>query len=89
MHYSKELDLTIADVLYVHTSTVRRIVSRYNAHGDVSPVVYSHGPSKELGEPEVLCVVESLLANPAIYLSELQEELFQTTGLKVSISTIF
>ena len=90
LHYYKELDLkTIADMLYIHTSTARRIISRYDAHGDISPVAYSHGPLKKLGDPEELCIVESLLANPAMYLSELQEELFQTTGLKVSISTIF
>ena len=90
LHHYKELDdKEIADLLDIHPSTIKRIVNQYNATGDVSPAIYQHGPKKMLGEPEELCIVESLLANPGIYLNELQQELFRSTGTSVSISTIF
>ena len=90
LHHYKELDYkAIADLLYVHISTVRRIIISYDSSGDVSPVTYHHGPRKMLGEPEELCIVESLLATPSIYLDELQQELFQSAGTWASISTIF
>ena len=90
LHHYKELDYkAIADLLYVHISTVRKIIISYDSSGDVSPVTYHHGPWKMLGEPEELCIVESLLATPSIYLDELQQELFQSAGTWASISTIF
>ena len=42
-----------------------------------------------LSEPEEYTVIELLLANPGIYLDELQQELHQSTGTWASISTIF
>jgi len=90
LHLYKELDhKPIADILYVHTSTVRRIIILYNSSGDVSPVSYQHCPRKMLREPEGIYIVESLLANPGIYLEELQQEFFQSTGTWASISTYF
>ena len=78
----------IADLLYVHVSTVRRVINKYNSTGDVAPQMYRHGPERSLGQCEEICLVESLLANPAIYLDELQEELYETTGTWCSVSTI-
>ena len=41
LHYFKEIDCKeVANMLYIHT--VRRITTRYNTDGDVSPV---HGPT--------------------------------------------
>ena len=42
-----------------------------------------------LGKPEEFSVIELLMVQPEIYLSELQCELFQNTGTWASISTIF
>ena len=90
MYYYKDLSFReISDFLYIHESTVRRILTRYNQCGDVSPESYQHGPERMLGTPEECCIIESLMANPSIYLSELQQDLFNTTGIWASTSTIF
>ena len=36
----------IADLLYVHVTTVRRIIARYVATGEVAPDLYKHGPAR-------------------------------------------
>ena len=65
----------IADLMYIHVSTVRRIINRFDASGDVTPVSYRHGPERILGQVEEFCIVETLMSQPSIYLSELQQEL--------------
>ena len=42
-----------------------------------------------LGQEEEYIFVESILAKPGAYLDELQQELFQKTGILASVSTIF
>ena len=79
----------ISDLLYIHESTVRRIITKYSQSGDVSPATYQQGPQRMLGTPEEYCIIDSLMANPSMYLSELQQDLFNTTGTWASISTIF
>ena len=75
-------------MLYVHASTVRRIINQYDVTGDVAPKVYRRGPERMLGQCEETSLVESLLANSSIYLDELQQELYDTTGTWCSVSTI-
>ena len=54
---------TIAELLYVHTSTVNRVVSRYNTSMDVAPITeYRHGPARVLEDPTEL--LEAVVANP-------------------------
>ena len=67
---------TIAELLYVHTSTVNRLVSRYNSSVDVAPITeYRHGPARVLEDPTEL--LEAVVANPGMYFSELRRyELF-------------
>ena len=90
LHHYKELDnIDIADLLYVHITTVRRIINLFDTSGDVAPVSYKPGPKRMLSEPEEYTIIELLLANPGIYLDELQQELYQSTGTWASISTIF
>ena len=64
--------MDVSDLLYIHESTVQRIITRYSQSGDVSPATYQHGPQRMLGTPEEYCIIESLMANPSMYLSELQ-----------------
>ena len=90
LHYYKEIYCKeIADLLYVHLSTVYRVLDRYNEYGTVVPVQHRSGVMPLLGKPEEFSVIELLMAQPEIYLSELQRELFQNTGTWASISTIF
>ena len=43
-HYKEYNNKDIADLLYVHFATVRRIITLYDQHGDVAPIKYEHGP---------------------------------------------
>ena len=90
LHHYKELNKKdIADLLYVHITTVTRIIALFDTSGDVAPVSYKHGPKHMLGQPEESSILESLMATPGIYLNELQQELYRSTGTWASISTIF
>ena len=88
-HYKEYSKGDIADLLYIHVTTVRRIVAHFDTHGDVAPVTYKHGPACMLGRQEEDTIIELLLDSPAMYLDELQRELHQHTGTWTSISTIF
>ena len=88
-HYKEVSNKDIADLLYVHITTVRRIIRLFDTTGDIAPVSYKPGPKCMLSEPEQYTIIELLLANPGIYLDELQQELHQSTGTWASISTIF
>ena len=79
----------IADILYIHNLTVRRIIALYNLSGDVEQVQYVHGPHRLLQYTERREIATPLVANPAIHLDELQEELYAKTGTWASISTVF
>ena len=88
-HYKEYNNQDIADLLYIHVTTVRRIIAQFDAQGDVAPVKYKHGPKQMLGQQDQDAIIELLMANPAIYLDELQHELHQSTGNWASITTIF
>ena len=94
-HYKELSYMYIADLMYIHISTVRRIIGLYNQSGDVSPITYIRyhlyicGPQRMLQDVEKTSLLESLMANPAMYLDELQQELFVNTGTWASISTVF
>ena len=67
MHYYKEIDCKeIADLLYVHLSTVYRVLGRYNEYGTVTvvPVQHRSGVMPLLGRPEEFSVIELLMAQP-------------------------
>ena len=90
MYYYKQFGFKqIASLLYVHASTVRRIIALYDSTGDVAPLEYRHGPTRMLGQAEESSIVGAILAKPGAYLDELQHELFKTTGISASVSTIF
>jgi hypothetical protein len=66
----------------IHVPTVRRIINRFDASEDVTPVSYRHGPERLLGCVPVdnFCIVEMLMAQPSIYLNELQQDLHRIIG---------
>ena len=75
----------------MHVATVRRIITLYDQHGDVAPIKYKHGPKNMLGHQEEDTIIELLMtiAQPYIYLDELQQEIYRSTGTWSSIGTIF
>ena len=87
MYYYKQIGFK--QIVYVHVSTVRRIIALYDSTGDVAPLEYRHGPRRMLGQAEESSIVEAILAKPGAYLDELQHELFKTTGTSASVNTIF
>ena len=50
---------------------------------------YKHGPTQMLGQQDQDAISELVMANPAIYLDELQHELHLSTGNWASVTTIF
>ena len=53
MHCYKNIDCKeIADLLYVHLSTVYRVLDRYNEYGTVVPIQHKSGVMPLLGRPE-------------------------------------
>ena len=87
-HYKDLSYEEIADLLYIHSSTARRIVNKFNWSGDISPRNGRRGPRRLLQAREEFSLVDSLLDSPGIYLQELQNKLFRNTGVMASISTI-
>ena len=78
----------ITDLLCVGESSVRCYAQRFYGTGSVSPTEYHHGPHELLDEFEQVTVMQSLLSKPSVYLSEVCDELFKTTGREVHPSTI-
>jgi len=90
LHHYKELSCKeISDLLYIHISTVYRILDRFQECGTVAPVSHQSGPASLLGSVEEHAIADALMSKPEIFLSELQNELFERTGTRASISTIF
>ena len=67
---------------------MRRYTSQFYASGSVSPTQYHHGPDKLLDEFEQVTVMQCLLDNPSMYLTELRDALFEASGRDVHLSTI-
>ena len=65
-----------------------KYVDSCKATGLVAPASQKHGPAKLLSDFEQEFLLESLIANPSTYLSELCEQLEEATGRVVHPSTI-
>jgi len=78
----------VAKIMSVSVRSVYRYAERYLATGDVKPFVKRNGPRTELCEFEELFLVQLALANPGIYLRELQEHLYSKTMHWVDAATI-
>ena len=90
LHLYKDMNYKqVADLLYVHVSTVRRIINLYESTGSVAPAEQKRGPQRMLSDIDQASLVETLLSRPESYLDELQQELFRNTGTWTSVSTLF
>ena len=90
LHYYKELSCKeIAELLYIHPSTLCRVLDHYNSSGDVVPTPYKSGPKPLLDRTEEFAILEILMSRPDIYLNGLQKELFKSATKWANISTIF
>ena len=78
----------IADVLFISPRSVRRYVDLYLSTGELEPKKQRHGPEQLLSEFEQMTVLQSMVDNPGVYLTELQQQLYDTTGTWVHVSTI-
>ena len=78
----------IATVLLVSERTMKRYISLFNRTGGIEANSQRHGPPKLLGDFGQLTLLQIILRNPGIYLSEMKEELQRLTGVEVSVSTI-
>ena len=91
MVYQREvLGLTCREVaknLNVDASTVSRVVSTFNDTGNVDTRPRKGAPTKLLPFDEFV-IIENILERPGIYLHELQNDIKQTTGTDVDVSTI-
>ena len=77
----------VARNLKVDPSTVSRIVSRFEATGNVDPTPRSGAPNK-LSDYDEFVLIEILLEQPSKYLHELQQEIENSTGTQIDMSTI-
>ena len=78
----------IAEVLFMSEKSVYRYLSQFHATGSVEPKDPSGDQNKGLTEFESFTVLQSILHKPTAYLEEVQQDLFDTTGTWVHISTI-
>lgn len=80
--------LEISHVLFICEASVQRYRSLFYTTGDVAPKDHASGPEKMLGEFEQFTVLQTLIHRPTSYLSEVQHDLFEATGVWTSASTI-
>ena len=78
----------IADVLFMAERSVYRYLALFHATGSVEPKEHNSGPDKVLNDLELFTIMQSLIHKPTLYLSGVQEKLFETTGTWVHQSTI-
>ena len=79
---------TVATNLNVDLSTVWRVVRQFQNFGCVDKKHYSQSVSQKLTPPLELHLLHCVLMNPGIYLREIQQDLYQTTGTEISPSAI-
>ena len=73
------------------TSTVYRIIQRFDSSGDASKKAHPQGHNhhlKRLTEIDEFLILELVVEKPGISLKEIQAELSQTTGTEISVSSI-
>ena len=68
--------------------SVHHYLSLFHSTGSVAPKQHTGGPSKTLNDFEQFTVLQTLIHHPTAYLHEVQDHLFQATGVWVSASTV-
>ena len=61
-HYKEYNNQDITDLLYIHVTTVTRIIAQFDAQCDVAPAKYKHGPKQMLGQEDQDAIIELLMA---------------------------
>ena len=79
----------VASVMKISRRSVYRYSERYAITGEVRPFMKKNGPGRELSEFEEEFLVNLVLANPGMYLREIQDKLYLCTLHWVDLSTIF
>ena len=75
-------------VLFISEKSVGRYVDHFSSTGKVDPEKQRHGPECLLSEFEQTTVLQAMIDNTSVYLIELQNKRFDTTGTWVHESTI-
>ena len=78
----------IGDVLFMSERSVQRYLAIFRTTGSVDPKKPKPGPGELLTELEQFSILRYLIHSPKLQLQEVQEKLFQETGMWVSTSTI-
>ena len=78
----------IATTLFMCEKSVQRYLALFHGTGAVTPQPPTGGPSKVLNDLEEFTIMQSIIYKPTIYLHEVQEHLYNTTGKWVSASTV-
>ena len=73
--------------MHISERSVYRFAERYKATGDVRLFAKRNGPRQLLCESEELLLIQQILLHSGIYLRELQDNLFKSTGQMVDAST--
>jgi len=68
----------IANVLFMAERSVYRYLVLFHATGSVEPKEHNSGPDKVLNDLEQFTIMQSLIHKPTLYLSDVQEKLFET-----------
>ena len=90
LHHYKELSCReISDLLYIHISTIYRILDRHQEYGTVVPVPHRSGPLRLLSSVEEYVITDALMTKPEMFLSELQAELLEGQGHKTALVIFF
>ena len=77
----------VAENLCISPSTVSRIAARFELLGEVEPNP-KKGAQSKLTVYDEFVILDSILAQPGMYLGEVQQKVSQTTGNVVHESTI-
>ena len=78
----------ISRLLYMSERSVQRYMERFHATGTVAPTLQKRGPDKILTEFQQFTILQTLIHKPTSYLHEVQDQLFEVTGVWVHSSTI-
>ena len=68
--------------------SVWRYIQLFQQTGDIEPRVGRRGPRRLLGDYEQVVILQTILARPGIYLSKVQDELFNHFNILISVPTI-
>ena len=78
----------IAEMLFMCKRSVQRYLALFYSTGPVAPKESSGGPVRILNEHEQMFILQTLIHTPAVFLHEIQSQLYNSTGKWIHPSTI-